>query len=612
MLLHVLGHVEADQGMVAAEQEVGECARELGLADAGRSQEDEAAHRPVGILQSGARPPDRARDRRNGFLLRYDPLVQLGLHAEQLVALVLVDRGDRHARPFGDDFVDLGLADDDLARRRFDVELLAYLHQALARLRFLIAVVRRALVVLLRRRALHLLDVQTDAAVDLAELFAVARLAQLRTGTRLVHEIDRLVRQEPIGDVPVRLINRGLDGFARVLDVVERLVAVLHADQDLDRFALAGRIDLDRLEPALERPILFDVLAILRGRRRADAADLAAAQRRFQDVRGVQRTFRGTGADERVQLVDEDDDVRVVGQLFHDRLEALFELTAVLRPRHDERDVERENPLVRQEVRHVAVDNLLGETLDDSRLADARLADEHGVVLRAAAQHLLDALELMLAADERIELILHRRLGEVAAELRQQRRLFAGARQRRLLVEQRDDVLADRVEAHPLLHEDGRRDGSLFAQDAEQQMLGPDVIVQQPIGLFGRKLQHALGFRAERNLDRRRDLLAEHGPAFNLLADVFERQVRARENPARQPFAFSNQPEQEVLGFNRNAAQLAGFVAGEEENASCPFGVPFEHPRYLRESGWCWGHGNDDHIIKHGVRKPNANLHIND
>ena len=270
-------------------------------------------------------------------------------------------------------------------------------------------------------------------------------------------------------------------------------------------------------------------------------------------------------------------------------------------PGDDQRDVEREDPLVGQEVRHVAVDDLLRQPLDDGRLADARLADEHGVVLGPAAEHLLDALELVLAPDERIELVLHRRLGEIAAELGQQRR-FLDARQRRLFVQQLDDVLADGVQPHPLFHEDRRGDRPLLAQDAEQQVLGADVVVQQAVGFFGRKLQHALGFRAERDLDRGRDLLAEHRPAFDFLADVLERQVRAREDPAGEPFALANQAQQEVLGLDRDAAELTGLVAGEEENSPGPFGVPFEHPAYLGESRWSWGHGRDDHIIRHRSR----------
>ena len=421
-------------------------------------------------------------------------------HPQQLVALVLVDRRHRHAGPLRDDLVDLGLADDDFPRARLDVELLADKLQVLARRDFLLAVELRLLEVLLADRALHLLDGDADALVDLAELLAVAGLFQLRAGARFVHQVDRLVGQEPIGDVAVRLIDGRFDRLARVLDVVEVLVAILDAEQNLDRLGLARRIHLDGLEPALERSVFFDVFSVFRRSRRADAADLAPAERRLQDVGRVERALGRSRADERVQLVDEHDDVRVVGQFLHDRLQALFELTAILRAGDNQRDVEREDPLVGEKVRHVAVDDLLREPLDDGRLADARLADEDGVVLRAAAQHLLHALELVVAADQRIELVLHRRLGQVAAEFGQQRRLL-DARQRGLLVQQLDDVLAHGVQAHPLFRQDGGGHRPFLAQDAEQQVLGADVVVQQPVSLFGRKLQHALGFGAERHLD---------------------------------------------------------------------------------------------------------------
>ena len=379
---------------------------------------------------------------------------------------------------------------------RLDVELLADLTASVSRCCCSCSLEPLdALEVLLGLRAAHLLDGDADALVDLAELLAVARFLQLGAGARLVDQVDRLVRQEAVRDVAARLIDRRLDRLARVLDVMELLVAILHAHQDLDRFLLGGRIDLDRLEAALERAVLLDVLAVFRRRRRADAADLAARERRLQDVGRVERPFGRARADQRVQLVDEHDDVRVLGELLHDRLEALFELAAVLRAGDDQRDVERQDPLVGEEVRHVAVDDLLRQPLDDGGLADAGLADQHGVVLGPAAEHLLHALELVVAADQRIELVLHRRLGQIAAELGQQRRLLDAARQRRLLVEQLDDVLADGVEAHPLLHQDGGGDAALLAQDAEQQVLGADVVVQQPVGFFGGKAAARAWFR---------------------------------------------------------------------------------------------------------------------
>src|SRR5205823_350599 len=178
------------------------------------------------------------------------------------------------------DFVDLRLADHDLAGARLDVELLADELQVLARGDFLLAVELRLLEIFLRDRALHLLDGNPDALVDLAELLTVARFLQLRASAGFVDEIDRFVGQEPVGDVAVRLIDRRFDRLTGVFDVMEALVAVLDPEEDLDRLALSRRVDLDRLEAPFERAVLLDVLPVLRRRRRADAADLAAAERR--------------------------------------------------------------------------------------------------------------------------------------------------------------------------------------------------------------------------------------------------------------------------------------------------------------------------------------------
>ena len=73
-------------------------------------------------------------------------------------------------------------------------------------------------------------------------------------------------------------------------------------------------------------------------------------------------------------------------------------------------------PLVAQPVGDVALDDAAREPLGDRGLADAGLADEHRVVLRAAAQHLDDAPDLLVAPDDRVELAAARVLGEVAAE----------------------------------------------------------------------------------------------------------------------------------------------------------------------------------------------------
>ena len=66
---------------------------------------------------------------------------------------------------------------------------------------------------------------------------------------------------------------------------------------------------------------------------------------------------------------------------------------------------------------HVAADDPLGEALGDRGLADARLADEDRVVLRPPAQDLDDPPDLLVPADDRVELAGAGLGGEVAAVL---------------------------------------------------------------------------------------------------------------------------------------------------------------------------------------------------
>ena len=95
-------------------------------------------------------------------------------------------------------------------------------------------------------------------------------------------------------------------------------------------------------------------------------------------------------------------------------------------------------------------------------------------------------------------------------------------------------------------------------------MLGPDVVVEQAICFFSSELQDPFGLGAERNLDRRRHLLAENRPSFDFLANVFQRKMRARKNAACEALAFPNQPKKQMLGLNGNAAELTGLVTCEE------------------------------------------------
>ncbi len=116
----------------------------------------------------------------------------------------------------------------------------------------------------------------------------------------------------------------------------------MQALQDLDRLGDRRLADVDPLEPARQRAIALERLAVVLERRRADAAQLAVRQRRLEDVGGVHRAAAGrAGADDGVDLVDEQDRLRIRDQDLHHGLEALLEVAAIARAGEHRRHVER-------------------------------------------------------------------------------------------------------------------------------------------------------------------------------------------------------------------------------------------------------------------------------
>ncbi len=231
-----------------------------------------------------------------------------------------------------------------------------------------------------------------------------------------VDEIDRLVGEESIGDVSVR--QHGGRDQRSILDAhaMMHLVTLAKPTQDADR-VLDGRLaDHDGLEPPLERRILLDVLAVLVERRRADGVQLAAREHRLQHVRSVHRAFRRAGPDDGVKLVDEKNDFALgLHDLVQDRLQPILEFAAIFRAGDERAHVERDDFLVLQTLGHIFSDDAAGQAFDDRRLADAGLADEHRVVLRAPGQHLNHATDLFVPTDDRIELAAPGQLGQIAA-----------------------------------------------------------------------------------------------------------------------------------------------------------------------------------------------------
>ena len=519
----------------------------LGLADAGRTQEQEGAERPVRVLQPGARAPHGIADRGDRLVLADHPRVQLALHLEQLVALALEHAVDRHPGPARDDLRDVALghvllhhvlglgllglgeprlelgdpAVGDLAGTRQIAAALRHLELVAQAVELLLQLLAFGVLLLLRlplrgelgRALLELgklllelgqavlgglvglllerlaLDLELDdAAVELVDRLGLGIDHHALARRRLVDQVDRLVRQKPVGDVAVAERRRGDDRAVGDAHLVVAIVGVLEAAQDRDGVRDAGLGDVDRLKAPRQRRVLLDVLAVLVERRGADAVQLAARERGLEHVGGVHRAFRLAGADQVVQLVDEQDDVALaVRHLLQQSLQALLELAAILGARHQRAQVEREQPAIPQTVRHVAIDDPLRQALGDRGLADAGLADQHRVVLGAPGEHLDHAADLVVAADHRVELALAAGLGEVARVFLERivALLGRGGIRRAALADLLDRGV-QRLRRDPGVLQRLARIGAGRHRQRQQQTLDRDVAVAGLLGdLFG-------------------------------------------------------------------------------------------------------------------------------
>ena len=201
------------------------------------------------------------------------------------------------------------------------------------------------------------------------------------------------------------------------------------------------------------------------------------------------------------------------------------------------------------------------------------------------------------AADDRVELLLAGELGEVAAELVEHERALTGVcspltrrRWRRpsrrwppgplVAREQLDDLLAHAGQVGAELDEHLGGDALALADEAEEDVLGADVVVAELQRLAQRQLEHLLGARGERDVARRRRA-ALADDLLDLAAHGLERDAERLERLGGDAFALVDQPEQDVLGADVVVVEQPRFLLRQHDDPAGPVGEAFEQGNRL-------------------------------
>ena len=141
--------------------------------------------------------------------------------------------------------------------------------------------------------------------------------------------------------------------------------------------------------------------------------------------------------------------------------------------------------------------------------------------------------------------------------------------------EHADDLVADLLRVRVEVEQDPCGDAFVLAHEAEQDVLGADVVVAEGERLAQRQLEDLLGARRERDLAGG-DLVALADDARDLRADLLHRDVERLEDARGETLLLAQQPEQDVLRADVVVLQRPRLVLRENDDLPCPFGESLE------------------------------------
>ena len=129
---------------------------------------------------------------------------------------------------------------------------------------------------------------------------------------------------------------------------------------------------------------------------------------------------------------------------------------------------------------------------------------------------------------------------------------------------------------------------SCSREQAEQQVLGADVVVVEVAGLLDRVLDHLLGPRRLGQLAHRHHVGAALDELLDLEADLAQVDVQVLQHVGADAAAFLDQAEQDVLGADVLVVEALGLLVGQGHHLAGAVREAFEHV-HLLSAGASWG-----------------------
>ena len=466
MLLHVFAHIDTNHVALIIKEHLSQGLSQLGLADTGRTKEDERANRTVRVLDAGTRTDNCLADSLHCLVLADNMLVQDFLQMYQLLTLARTQTRNRNTGPGADNLRDILLVDlflehhiivavlvllrqisqlllqlrqttifqlcqliqvivafsllhlvlhsvDFLLHLTYTgdrsllcipalYQLIVFLTQSCQLILELCQTVLRLSIVLLRQSLRFNLQLQ-NTALAFVKLRRQRINLSTQTGSSLIYQVNSLIRQKTVIDIAVRKHSSSNQGSVFNTHAMMYLITLAQTTQNRNSILNTRLFYHNRLETTLQSTVLFNIFAVLVQCRCTNAAQLATSKHRLKDIACVHSALGSTGADNGVQLINKHDNLScALADSLQHLFQALLELTAILGTGNQRRQVQSIQCLVLQAFRHISGHDTSCQTFNNRGFADTRLTNEHRVIFLTTGKNLNRAADFLITPDNRV------------------------------------------------------------------------------------------------------------------------------------------------------------------------------------------------------------------
>src|SRR5690606_7972339 len=256
-----------------------------------------------------------------------------------------------------------------------------------------------------------------QAALAVFDEVGLGRQVHLDARAGGVEQVDCLVRQLAARDVAVGKLGGGDQRIVANQYLVDLLIAVFQAAQNLHRHGGGRFVQFHQFEAPGQGGVFLEVLLVFAPGRGGDGAQLTPCKGRLKQIRCIAGAGASTRPNERMGFVYEQNNRGGRGlDLVDDAAQAVFKFALHAGARFQGTHVQAEQGDAFQDFRYVVFHYAQSQRFDDGCLAHARVAHANGVVLAAARQNIHHLANFGIAPEYGVYLAVARLGSEIFAE----------------------------------------------------------------------------------------------------------------------------------------------------------------------------------------------------